>query len=76
MSPIIAWIVIHTSWRWSFLILGSTGIIWVFLWLKLFRAPAECPWLPAAERDYILSRTDQATTKRAAEVPKGAVLRY
>jgi ACS family glucarate transporter-like MFS transporter len=75
MSPIIAWIVLQTSWRWSFLILGSTGIIWVVIWLKMFRKPAETSWLPAAERDYILSRTDQATAKRAPEVPKGAVLR-
>jgi ACS family glucarate transporter-like MFS transporter len=76
MSPIIAWIVLQTSWRWSFVILGATGIIWVFVWLKMFRGPAECSWLPAAERDYILARTDDRSgAKRAAEVPKGAVLR-
>lgn len=76
MSPIIAWLVIQTSWRWSFLILGSTGIVWVFVWLKMFRAPAECSWLPASEREYIEARTDdRSIVQRVATVPKGAVLR-
>ncbi len=76
MSPIIAWLVIQTSWRWSFVILGSTGVLWVIIWLKLFRAPAECSWLPPAERDYIVASTREPEgISRGKEVPKGAVLR-
>jgi cyanate permease len=57
----------------SFMITGSVGFVWVILWLKYFRSPSECPWLPEAERNYILAQTDSRTT--AAKPPKGGLLR-
>lgn len=75
MSPIIAWVVLHTSWRLSFIIFGFTGLVWVLVWLKTFRQPTECSWLPDAERDYIQARTDhRPNAPSGVTVPKGAVL--
>jgi MFS family permease len=54
-APIVAWLVLHAGWRMSFVITGAIGLIWVALWLKMFNVPAECSWLPEAERRYILS---------------------
>jgi ACS family glucarate transporter-like MFS transporter len=56
-APIVAWLVLHTGWRMSFVITGAAGLVWVVLWLKMFHVPAECPWLPEAERDYLIAET-------------------
>ncbi len=66
-TPIVAWLVLETSWRMSFGILGSLGFIWLFFWLKMFRLPAECSWLPAAEREYILAEAGASPPVSDAE---------
>lgn len=72
-APAIAWLVLKTSWRISFVVAGAMGIVWVLLWLTLFRVPSECSWLPQEERDYILGETGGQAT--VAPPPKGAVVR-
>ena len=72
-APAIAWLVLKTSWRISFVVAGVMGIVWVILWLKLFRVPSECSWLPQEERAYILGETGGQAT--VAPPPKGAVVR-
>jgi ACS family glucarate transporter-like MFS transporter len=61
-APIVAWLVLHTGWRISFLITSAIGFLWVALWLMVFRAPAECSWLPEAERNYLLTETRSSVT--------------
>jgi ACS family glucarate transporter-like MFS transporter len=72
-APLVAWLLLKEGWRVSFMITGSLGFIWVILWLKFFRAPSQCSWLPEEERNYILSQTDSQT--KSASLPKGALLR-
>jgi len=72
-APLVAWLLVKEGWRVSFMMTGSVGFIWVILWLKLFRAPAECPWLPEQERRYILENTD--SQEKSAPLPKGTLLR-
>jgi ACS family glucarate transporter-like MFS transporter len=67
-TPLVAWIVLEAGWRPSFVILGVLGFIWLYFWLKLFRLPEECNWLPAAERDYIIRNRDN----QPASAPSGA----
>jgi len=71
-APIVAWIVVRYGWRVSFVVAGVIGLLWVFLWLTLFHPPAECPWLPSQERDYILTGTDASAPAGLAgnNVPK------
>ena len=71
-APIVAWIVLRYGWRISFVVAGVVGLVWVFLWLTLFRPPAECTWLPSLERDYILAETDTSASASPAgnHVPK------
>jgi MFS family permease len=71
-APLVAWLLSRTSWRFSFTLTGSLGFVWVLLWVKFFRVPSECSWLPQQERDYILSQSDSRATSVA---PKGALLR-
>jgi sugar phosphate permease len=72
-APLVAWLLVKEGWRLSFMMTGSIGFIWVILWLKFFRSPAECSWLPEEERNYILSQTDSAA--KATAPPKGTLLR-
>src|ERR1700692_418070 len=72
-APLVAWLLVREGWRVSFMMTGSVGFIWVILWLKFFRAPAECPWLPEQERRYILENTD--SQEKPAPLPKGTLLR-
>ena len=53
----VAWLVLQTGWRMSFVITGAIGILWAILWYAFFRAPAECTWLPEDERNYLLAQT-------------------
>jgi ACS family glucarate transporter-like MFS transporter len=74
-APIVAWLVLQTGWRMSFMITGAMGIIWAILWYAFYRAPAECTWLPEDERKYLLSQT-VAPAKAGAAQPgptKGAL---
>src|SRR5579863_9720927 len=71
-APLVAWLSLKVGWRLSFATTGSVGFVWVILWLKYFRSPAECSWLPEEERNYILAQTDSQS--KAAKPPKGALL--
>jgi len=71
-APLVAWLLSRTGWRFSFTLTGSLGFVWVLLWVKFFRVPSECSWLPQPERDYILSQSD---SRAKSVAPKGTLLR-
>jgi len=54
-SPLVAWLIYATSWRWSFVVTGSVGLVWAAVWVMLVSAPERTRWIPAPERDYILA---------------------
>jgi sugar phosphate permease len=70
-APLVAWLLLKVGWRLSFMLTGSVGFIWVVLWLKFFRVPSECGWLPEQERSYILAQTDSQAKPTAP--PKGSL---
>lgn len=72
-APVVAWLLMRVGWRASFLLTGSVGFLWVLLWLKVFRIPADCSWLPEEEKNYILSQTDVQV--RAPAPSKGTLIR-
>ncbi len=53
--PFVAWLVVTTGWRMSFLIAGSVGFVWLIFWLKYFRDLKDCTWVSREERDYIMA---------------------
>ena len=57
-APAVAWLIETLSWRWSFIITGAIGFVWVLAWLALVSTPEKTRWLPAAERDHILAGRD------------------
>jgi MFS family permease len=57
-APAVAWLIETLSWRWSFIITGAVGLVWVAAWLALVSTPEKTRWLPQAEREHILARRD------------------
>ena len=54
-APLVAWLIAATSWRWSFVITGAIGLVWVAVWLAFVSTPERTRWLPDGERRRILA---------------------
>ncbi len=54
-APAVAWLIAATSWRWSFVVTGAIGLVWVAVWLALVSTPEKTTWLPEPERRRILA---------------------
>ncbi|HVB67580.1 MAG TPA: MFS transporter [Acetobacteraceae bacterium] len=54
-APGVAWLIQATSWRWSFVITGAIGLVWVAVWAAFVRTPERTRWLPEPERRRILA---------------------
>jgi MFS family permease len=54
-APLVAWLIAATSWRWSFVITGAVGLLWVAVWLAFVSTPERTRWLPEPERRRILA---------------------
>ena len=57
-APLVAWLIEVATWRWSFIITGAVGFIWVAVWLSLVSTPERTRWLPEPERQRILAERD------------------
>ncbi len=72
----IAWLVDAVGWRLSFVISGVLGLVWVAVWLAVFRDPGEARWLPAAERRMILAERSPGETSGAGGMRLSELLSY
>jgi len=57
-APFVAWLIQTLSWRWSFVITGALGFVWVAVWMALVSTPEKTKWLPEPERQRILVERD------------------
>lgn len=65
-TPIIVpLLVVAFGWRAAFVVTGALGLIWLVVWLLVYRKPAGHPRLGAAERAYIESDPPDAPAKVA-----------
>nr|MBA3439587.1 MFS transporter [Pyrinomonadaceae bacterium] len=48
--PLIAAVLVHSSWRWVFILCGAVGLLWTVWWVKSYYAPAQHPQLSETER--------------------------
>jgi MFS transporter, ACS family, hexuronate transporter len=58
--PLVVWAILHFNWQTSFVITGSMGLVWAFLWLLFYRSPEKHGALMDEEKDYILSGQETA----------------
>ncbi|MBV9824560.1 MAG: MFS transporter [Alphaproteobacteria bacterium] len=57
-APFVAWIISISSWRWSFVVTGALGLVWVAIWRLLVSTPEKTSWIPEPERRRILKERD------------------
>ncbi|SRR5579871_182896 len=69
---IIPWITIHLGWRWSFILVGAIGFLWLAFWLLIYRSPEAHPGVSARELAYI--RSDPGDF--SPPIPWKTLLRY
>ena len=56
LTPLLVpWITLTWGWRWAFVLTGSLGFLWLFVWLALYRAPERHPGVTPAELAHIYS---------------------
>ena len=55
IAPLLILLIVNSfgSWRWSFIIFGLLGIIWVFFWIKMFSLPAKSKYITEEEKKLI-----------------------
>jgi len=57
-APLVAWLIQDLSWRWSFVVTGAIGFVWVAVWMAIVSTPEKTAWLPDAERQQILAERE------------------
>jgi MFS family permease len=57
-APLVAWLIQVLSWRWSFVITGALGFVWVAVWIAAVSTPEKTKWLPELERQHILAQRE------------------
>ena len=66
LTPLfVPWVVLHLGWRWAFLIVGSLGFAWLFLWLRTYRKPQEHPSVTPQE----LALIEDGPPEPSARIP-------
>lgn len=56
VAPImVPWLAVNHGWQSAFLVTGGLGLLWLFLWIPLYRKPEDHPSVSAAELAYIQS---------------------
>ncbi len=53
------------GWRWSFVMAGGIGMMWLLAWLYWFGDPESVRWLSAEEREKILNERQEKKGKKA-----------
>jgi ACS family hexuronate transporter-like MFS transporter len=61
----VGFLLYRLGWQYAFLTTSVFAIVWLILWLTLYRSPGENPRVSAAELAYINSGGIQATSKIA-----------
>jgi ACS family hexuronate transporter-like MFS transporter len=46
-------LLVNYGWQSAFVATGAIGVVWVGIWLLVYRSPEEHPWLSPKERAYI-----------------------
>jgi MFS family permease len=55
--PIVAWLIVATSWRGAFVALGATSLVWVVTWVVYYRDnPADHPSITSEELSRLADR--------------------
>jgi ACS family hexuronate transporter-like MFS transporter len=62
-AAIVPPITLTYGWRWTFVVTGLVGFVWLGFWLLLYRRPEDHPRLSKAELAHIQSDPSEPTTR-------------
>ncbi len=65
-GPLVAFITMRYGWRMAFVVTGALGLGLAFVWLLLYRKPAEHPRLSAAERAFLTTENVLGNTNASS----------
>jgi ACS family hexuronate transporter-like MFS transporter len=68
-TPLVVYWILRYSWQAAFVATGAIGILWLALWLLVYRSPDDHRWLSPAELAEI--RSDNAGPLPDQRTPKG-----
>jgi ACS family hexuronate transporter-like MFS transporter len=54
--PLTVWTMQTLGWQWAFIIPGSLGLVWVFLWQRWYHLPETHPTIEPTEKALILEQ--------------------
>ena len=54
--PLTVWTMQTLGWEWAFIIPGSLGLVWVFLWQRWYHLPETHPTIGPAEKALIMEQ--------------------
>ncbi len=66
---LVTYLILHSGWQAAFVVTGAIGIVWVGLWLLLYRAPDRHPWMSPAELAYIREGQEELAIDEQASEP-------
>jgi ACS family hexuronate transporter-like MFS transporter len=69
---VVPWLTLRFGWQMAFIATGAFGLIWIAVWLALYRRPEESPLVSAGELALIQSDPEQAS---ATAVPWRTMLK-
>jgi len=65
-SVLLGVLVATLGWRWSFVIAGGIGFVWLAAWMLWFKDPESATWLGEPERQKILTERQASIAKPGA----------
>lgn len=70
ITPLLmTWLILTLGWRWAFFISGAIGIVWLFLWQRVYFPVESHPRISAAEKQLILAERGAGATDADAALP-------
>ncbi len=70
--PLIASVIAFSNWRWTFIVSGLLGLLWVLVWFKIYSKPQDSKFASQEEKDYLSTTLEQEknlNTNDATPVP-------
>jgi ACS family hexuronate transporter-like MFS transporter len=69
---LVPWITLALGWRWAFVVTGTLDLVWLVVWLLVYRDPAKHPKVSPAELAYVRSDPPEPS----GSVPWSRLLRH
>ena len=76
LAPLsVPYIAIHWGWKWTFVITGALGFIWLIFWFAIYEVPSKHRKVSPEELAYINSDDGSVTAAPVEEKPKSPWLK-